>query len=255
MLSTVNRSTVRFGTICALTAGVGASSMAISKMPLEKPIQRIKSAYAHVSLGLATTGLAATVMYQNGFTNLLIRATPGTFFVGSMLVMVPTLLGIMFTDYHQNPVQKYLLWHGFNIFMASSLSMVGFFGGPIIGQAALATAGIVGGLSLVAFKSESDTFETFEGPLGIGLGGIVACGVANLIWPMPILHNVLLYGGLIVFGGLTLTDTQKLRRQAESNALFDPINESLGIYLNTLNIFIRMVEILDKLNRSGKKRR
>ena len=61
-------------------------------------------------------------------------------------------------------------------------------------------------------------------------------------------EKVWLYGGLAVFGGFTLYDVQKVlhhARLAEHGALRrDPVNESISLELDFLNIFIRMVQIL-----------
>jgi len=60
-----------------------------------------------------------------------------------------------------------------------------------------------------------------------------------------------LYGGLILFGGFLLYDTQKIIAKAEGIpqhgygiAKFDPINSSIGIYVDTMNIFIRIAQML-----------
>lgn len=58
------------------------------------------------------------------------------------------------------------------------------------------------------------------------------------------LYSVTLYGGLVLFSMFMLYDTQRIVKKAESYHDFDPINESISIYLNTINIFIRMAQIL-----------
>ncbi len=63
------------------------------------------------------------------------------------------------------------------------------------------------------------------------------------------------YGGLILFGGFLLYDTQKIISKAERHPVgwgappFDPVNASIGIYMDTINIFIRIVSILAGGNR------
>jgi FtsH-binding integral membrane protein len=66
-------------------------------------------------------------------------------------------------------------------------------------------------------------------------------------------YSLALYGGLILFGGFMLYDTQKIIYRAERHptygaAKFDPINNSIGIYADTLNIFIRIAQILAMQN-------
>ena len=62
-------------------------------------------------------------------------------------------------------------------------------------------------------------------------------------------YSLALYGGLILFGGFLLYDTQKIIYKAERHPLYgagkyDPINSSIGIYADTINIFIRIAQIL-----------
>lgn len=63
------------------------------------------------------------------------------------------------------------------------------------------------------------------------------------------LYSISLYGGLVLFSMFMLYDTQRIVRKAEAYHDFDPINESISIYLNTINIFIRLAQILSGGNR------
>lgn len=213
---------------------------------------RIKETYGYVLSGLGITAASATGFYKAGFHRVIMRTNPFVYLGVSLATSIPLLIGTMATDYHDNKFTKQILWTGFNVSMAGGLCTIGLVGGPLIAQAALATGCVVGGLSLAASKAKPGSLEQFEAPLGIGLGVVVAAGLGSMFFPMPILHSISLYGGLAVFSGLTMTDTQKLIKAAQQERDFDPINESLGIYLDTLNIFIRMVEILNNLQ-NGKK--
>ena len=53
-----------------------------------------------------------------------------------------------------------------------------------------------------------------------------------------------MYGGLVLFGGYLLYDTQKIIHHAENMPYYDPVNMSIGIYLDTINIFIRILYLL-----------
>ena len=58
------------------------------------------------------------------------------------------------------------------------------------------------------------------------------------------LYSISIYGGLILFSMLLLYDTQKIVKHAESSPHFDPINHSISIYMDAINIFVRMAIIL-----------
>lgn len=75
---------------------------------------------------------------------------------------------------------------------------------------------------------------------------------ATAIRTVSLLHNVSLYGGLAVFSGLVLWDTQKViahAEQAYSGRELSAINDELGIYLDFINLFIRILYIMDNRRR------
>lgn len=67
------------------------------------------------------------------------------------------------------------------------------------------------------------------------------------------LYSLSIYGGLILFSMFLLYDTQKIVHKAETSMRFDPVNESVSIYLDTLNIFMRIAMIL--ANGGGSRRK
>jgi len=72
---------------------------------------------------------------------------------------------------------------------------------------------------------------------------MIGLGLVNMFWPSPALFNIYLYGGLLLFGAFVLYDIQKIIHSAKTKPVYDPIDESIGIYLDTINIFVRFVMI------------
>lgn len=214
---------------------------------VERTAARVKTTYGYVLGGLGITAASAAVLFKTQLPHMIMRTNPWMVLGCSLAVMIPTLIGTMTIDYEKNPILKHTLWTGFNVAMAGSLCTLGFVGGVLIGQAALATVCIVGGLSFVAMNAKPGKLEQYESMLGIGLGVIVAASLGAMIFPMPLLYNISLYGGLAVFSGLTMTDTRKIIIKAETDEKYDPINCSLAIYLDTVNMFIRILQILENL--------
>lgn len=58
------------------------------------------------------------------------------------------------------------------------------------------------------------------------------------------LHAIYMYGGLALFGAFLLYDTQKIIHNAETKHHYDPVMNAMGIYLDTINIFIRIFYLL-----------
>ena len=77
----------------------------------------------------------------------------------------------------------------------------------------------------------------------MGCAGLIGVSLANMFWPSPALFNMWLYGGLVLFSAFVLYDTQKIIFNAKTKNRYDPINESLGIYLDTIILFERFLII------------
>jgi FtsH-binding integral membrane protein len=140
--------------------------------------------------------------------------------------------------------------------MGMFIAPLAMLGGSILIRAAWYTAGIVGGLSTVAVCAPSEKFLNMAGPLAIGLGVVVAASIGSMFLPPATalgasLYSLSLYGGLVLFSGFLLYDTQLIVKEAEGypphgvgGRPFDPVNAALRIYIDTINIFVRMVAIL-----------
>jgi FtsH-binding integral membrane protein len=85
------------------------------------------------------------------------------------------------------------------------------------------------------------------GPLSIGLGVLIGAGLGRMFFPAStLLQNVSIYGGMAVFGGLLLVDIQRVMHRIRFTppSSYDPINSSIGIYLDIVNLFTRILEYM-----------
>lgn len=149
---------------------------------------------------------------------------------------------------------KQAAWMVHSAILGAVIAPLAFVGGPILLRAAWYTAGVVGGLSTIAVCAPSEKFLTMGGPLAMGLGVVFASSLAGMFLPPTTaigagLYSIALYGGLLLFSGFLLYDTQKIIKSAENTPpfggyVFDPVNHSISIFMDTLNIFIRIVSIL-----------
>lgn len=216
---------------------------------------RISSTYSYFGAGLGITAGAAYAASTNA--TLLKLATSGGMMamIASMAVIIGSGMLVRSLPYEQGKMNaKTLAWIGHSALMGAFIAPVCLMGGPIVMKAAMYTAGIVGGLSVIAATAPSEKFLNMGGPLAIGLGVVFASSIGSAFLPPTTklglsLYSMSLYGGLILFSMFLLYDTQKIVKKAETHSQFDPINESVGIYMDTLNIFIRMVQIFAGGNR------
>ena len=159
------------------------------------------------------------------------------------------------TDIHiTSYVQKYALWVGFNLAQAAVLSPLLFLQPALLARAGLYTVAMMGSIAFVGATAKQEKYLYLGGPLLAGLAIVAVSGFAPLVLPATAVRTLMwservwLYGGLAVFGGMTLYDTQKIlqhARLAERGVVKkDVVNESISLELDFLNIFIRMVQIL-----------
>ncbi|XP_025251525.1 growth hormone-inducible transmembrane protein isoform X2 [Theropithecus gelada] len=156
--------------------------------------------------------------------------------------------------YDQSPGPKHLAWLLHSGVMGAVVAPLTILGGPLLIRAAWYTAGIVGGLSTVAMCAPSEKFLNMGAPLGVGLGLVFVSSLGSMFLPPTTvagatLYSVAMYGGLVLFSMFLLYDTQKVIKRAEVSPAYgvqkyDPINSMLNIYMDTLNIFIRVATML-----------
>ncbi len=155
-----------------------------------------------------------------------------------LFLSLGTLMGTMFTSYDRSPVLKHGMWLGFMTTMALSMvPLINMASMPIIYDALFATGFTMGGLGFIAYNAPSEQFLKWGGALGMGCAAMIGISFMNMFWPSQALFNIWLYGGLVLFSAFTLYDVQKLIHAAKGKPTWDPINESLGLYLDAIRLF------------------
>jgi len=124
-----------------------------------------------------------------------------------------------------------------------------FYSPALLARAGLYTAGVVGSLAYVGATAKTDQYLYIGGPLLAGLCVVVLSSIAPLVVPatamrtLAVTEAVSMYGGLAVFSGFILYDTQRVMAHARMGRR-DPAAESIGLELDFINIFVRLVQIL-----------
>jgi len=207
---------------------------------------RIMNTYGYLSAGLAMTAATSFLLFTRGVGYRVLAMNPWVFGLGTMAATWVSLSMTYGIDYNRSPLAKHLAWMTTNALVG--LSVVGLAtvaGGAIVQQAALITGCAVGGMSIVALAAPSDQFLRMGPFLGVGLGIVVAASLGGMFFPAStLLMNVSLYGGLGLFGLFTAYDAQRVLHDAQVLEKFDPVGEQIGLYMDSINIFVRVVQIL-----------
>jgi len=212
------------------------------------PQSRIKQTYAYVAGGLGITTAAAGLGYAARLP-VVMASHPWLFLAANLGASLGTLGWTMATPYPDGNgalLKKHLAWATFCSTMGLSLCFVPGMAGPVVAQAAAGTVAMVGAFSLAGATAQSEKMMLLQGPLYAGLAAVTLASFGRLFSGAPFLRSLSLYGGLAVFAGLTMLDTRRfLDRVKDVQRPYDPINGSLDIYLDVLNVFIRMLELTE----------
>lgn len=117
-------------------------------------------------------------------------------------------------------------------------------------NAAIVTGALLGGLSLAAHLLPRDTVNAWAGPLLAALTGLCVLALAQMLLPASftlasvVADRVQLYGGLAVFAGLFVVDSQALWEAADTDGPFSPSVESINIMMTAVNLFVRILQIM-----------
>jgi len=215
---------------------------------------RIRTSYTYLAGGLATTVASSVIVFRN--PTLLRLASGGS--IGAVLISMGAVMASGFLvqalPYQEGFGAKQLAFLGHSSLIGFMVAPLSFVGGQIIMRAAIYTAGIVGGLSTIALTAPSEKFLSWGAPLGMGMAAVLAANVGALFLPPTTaigagLASIVMYGGLVLFSGFLLYDTQKLVKKAETYPVyasrpFDPVSEAVHVYMDIMNIFIRIVMML-----------
>ncbi len=112
----------------------------------------------------------------------------------------------------------------------------------VIQQSAILTIGTFGVLTGYAFLSRRD-FSAWGGFFTVGLWVLIATSLLNLFFRNETASLWIASAGLMVFSGLLIFDTWKLRNQYGPD---DYVQAAVNIYLDLLNIFVFLLRLVGR---------
>lgn len=244
------------GALCYYGLGLSNDIGAVDKALLwsSEVRQRIRSTYMYFGGGVTLTALSAVAVARTPVLMNLAMKNSWLAIGASIVAMIGSGIVCRSIPYQEGFGAKQLAWMLHSGVVGLVLAPMTMMGGPILVRAAWYTAGVVGGLSTLAICAPSEKFLNMGAPLSIGLGMVLVSSLGGMFFPPTTalgagLYSISIYGGVVLFGLFLLYDTQKIIKNAENHPTyaavpFDPVNQSIGIYLDTVNIFIRIAMIL-----------
>ncbi|PWN26320.1 hypothetical protein BDZ90DRAFT_52156 [Jaminaea rosea] len=222
----------------------------------------LNSTFKYLAGGLTMTAGAAVALHRIGFSYRLMSANPWLVLGLGLATSIGGMIGAQTLE--PGSPGKLLSWAVFNASQAAVLSPLLFFSPALLARAGLYTAGIVGSICYVGATAKDGQYLWMGGPLLAGVTVVALSSLAPMILPATAFRTLVateaisLYGGLAVFSGFVLWDTQKILAHAKAAQAgyvrADPLRESIGLELDVINIFVRMVQILAMQQNGGKKK-
>jgi len=208
---------------------------------LDQPTrQHLKSVYSCLALSVLVAGCGSGLHL---FTDVL---KGGGLLCG--LASIALLLALAFTPYDgKNQTKRFGFLAGFSFFVGLGLGplmeVVTQINPTIVPTAFLSTTLIFVCFTLSALWAEQRKFLYLGGTLMSALTIMMFLSLANLFIGSTMIYQIHLYGGLFVFCGLILYDTQLIvekRRMGDR----DYVWHSVDLFLDFVNIFRRLMVIL-----------
>lgn len=221
--------------------------------------------YATTGLSIAATlGIAQSLSYSG----MAVQYTIQSFGMGAVLCF-SGLAGVMYSKYRivadvdgirsENTTNRILSYgafvSGMSLTMAPMVEICNLYSPTILPIATGLSISTMIGASLFAYSRPNDSLLIYKAPLMGALTGLFGVSLSALVgsWifgynniAIQILHNVDLYGGIMLFSALTAYDTHKAIDMYKRNDP-DHLGVATDMYLNFMNILIRVMEVMIKI--------
>lgn len=107
------------------------------------------------------------------------------------------------------------------------------------------TAAIFSGITAYVHITKRDFSFMYAGAFG-ALLALVMVSFIGMFWPSPLLQLILAWVGAVIFTVLILVDTSRLLHESIDDWAF----AAVSLYLDFINLFIRMLQIVGVSDRS-----
>jgi FtsH-binding integral membrane protein len=211
----------------------------------------MRNVYLWMTFALATTGLTAAYVASSPALALIVLDDSNYWILALILVGIvwylsSRIMSISFTT-------ASILFVLFSILMGVMFSCIFLvYTMESIATTFFITAGTFGGMSLVGYFTKKD-LSTMGRFLIMALIGLIIATIVNLFLQSTQMMWLITYAGVLIFCGLTAYDTQKIKTMflemgGEKNeaTLKIALLGSLTLYLDFLNLFIKLLRIFGK---------
>lgn len=226
----------------------------ISDVKLQEVFSKaMTQVYLWMAMGLMITAVVSVIVVSSPFLLGLIFSSSIVFW-GLLifeLILVLVVSRVAMTVSSGAGLALFFLYAAVNGLTLSVIFLVYDLG--TIGLAFITTAVTFGVMSVVGYTTKQD-LTRWGGFLFMALIGLIIASVVNLFLASTALDWVITYAGILIFLGLTVYDTNRIKKmtydlaaQGETN-LVDRVAVigALWLYLDFINLFLKILRLLGR---------
>jgi len=204
----------------------------------------MQKVFFRMFLGILLTAVTAGVVF---YTDLVYSLMLSFNLLCILEIVVVLVFSLFFTKLSSTTVS--LLFFGYAILNGVTMATIfAVFDLNSIVYTFLATAALFGALSWYGHTTNKDV-SSWRSVLTVGLIAGLILSIINLFLGNTLLEIFLDWLILFVFVGLTIYDTQKIKRMHEANMMEEKhlyVYGAMELYLDFINIFLRILSLFGK---------
>lgn len=210
--------------------------------------QLVKNVYMWMTLALGVTGVVALAVAGSEQLMLSLFSNSAIFWV-----LLIAEIGLVF--YISARIMKISFATATTLFMLYSVinglvlsALFALYTKASVASAFFVTAGTFGAMSLYGYFTKRD-LSSIGNILFMALIGLIIATVVNIFFASDTLYWVITYAGVLIFVGLTIYDTQKIKRMLYGMEINETSQKlallgALTLYLDFINLFLYLLRIL-----------
>ena len=211
--------------------------------------QLMKSVYMWMTLALGITGVVALYVAQS--TELMYSIFSNSILFWGLIIGEFALVMIISARIDKMSFStSLLLFLLYSLVNGLTLSVIfAAYTKESVATTFFVTAGTFGIMSLIGYFTKKD-LSKLGGILFMLLIGLVIATVVNIFWANSTMYWIITYAGVLIFVGLTIYDTNKIKAMLEYHQGDEVITQkialmgALTLYLDFINLFLYLLRIL-----------
>ncbi|MBP3354219.1 MAG: Bax inhibitor-1/YccA family protein [Bacteroidales bacterium] len=209
----------------------------------------MKSVYMWMTLALGVTGVVALYVAQS--TELMYSIFSNSILFWGLIIAEFVLVFVISARIHKISFSTALfLFMIYSLINGLTLSVIfAAYTKESVATTFFVTAGTFGVMSLIGYFTKKD-LSKLGGILYMLLIGLVIATIVNIFWANSAMYWIITYAGVLIFVGLTVYDTNKIKQLLEINQGCGEVTQkialigALTLYLDFINLFLYLLRLL-----------